>query len=102
MKGQPRFTGESYFEQRQLDSFAKLENIIQTHANNQLNDKIKRFDGSYYMTQPILATALGIEMIFNDVHRVLAADPTVSQQGANAILAYYKHLLIRFMALMCQ
>jgi tetratricopeptide (TPR) repeat protein len=96
MKNQARFlfvsTSDSDFEQRQLDSFATLENIIQTHANSKLNYQIKRFDGSYYMTQPILATALGIEMIFNDVHSVLAADSEVSQQGTKAILAYYKHL----------
>ncbi|WP_137224268.1 alpha/beta hydrolase-fold protein [Shewanella sp. MEBiC00475] len=96
MQGKPRFlfisTSDSGFEQRQLDSFAKLEDIIQTHANHKLNYQIKRFDGSYYMTQPILATALGIEMIFNDVHTVLAADSEVSQQGTKAILAYYKRL----------
>ncbi|MGX9462771.1 alpha/beta hydrolase-fold protein [Shewanella sp. A14] len=96
MQGKPRFlfvsTSDSDFEQRQLDSFAMLEDIIQIHANAKLNYQIKRFDGSYYMTQPILATALGIEQIFNDVHTVLAADSEVSQQGSKAILAYYKRL----------
>ncbi|AZG71391.1 alpha/beta hydrolase-fold protein [Shewanella livingstonensis] len=96
MQGKPRFlfvsTSDSDFEQRQLDSFARLEDIIQTNANAKLNYQIKRFDGSYYMTQPILATALGIEKIFNDVHTVLEADSEVSQQGSKAILAYYKRL----------
>ncbi|MCT8988368.1 alpha/beta hydrolase-fold protein [Shewanella phaeophyticola] len=96
LKGKQRLlfmsTSDSDFEQRQLDSFAMLEDMLETHVNAQLSYKIKRFDGSYYMTQPILATAMGIEMIFNDVHTVLAADSVVSQQGTGAILAYYKRL----------
>ncbi|MGI2171003.1 alpha/beta hydrolase-fold protein [Shewanella sp. MF05960] len=96
LKGKQRLlfmsTSDSDFEQRQLDSFAMLEDMLVTHANAQLSYKIKRFDGSYYMTQPILATAMGIEMIFNDVHTVLAADSAISQQGTSAILAYYKRL----------
>ncbi len=96
LKGKQRLlfmsTSDSDFEQRQLDSFAMLEDMLNTHASGQLNYKIKRFDGSYYMTQPVLATALGIEMIFNDVHTVLDADSKVSRQGTSAILAYYKRL----------
>ncbi|UAL45247.1 hypothetical protein K8B83_01465 [Shewanella inventionis] len=96
MQGTPRFlfmtTSDSDFEQRQLESFAILEEIIKTHANSKLDYQIKRFDGSYYMTQPIIATALGIEMIFNDIHTVLPVTSEVSKQGTKSILAHYKRL----------
>lgn len=96
MKGKPRFlfmsTSDSDFEQNQLADFAKLEAIIKANATDSLDYRIKRFDGTYYMTQPILATAYGIEAIFSDVHQVLKPDSTISRQGVAAILAHYKTL----------
>ena len=96
MQGKPRFlfmsTSDSDFEQNQLADFAKLETMIRANTNQTLEYKIERFDGSYYMTQPILATAKGIEAIFNDVHQVLEPDSAISRQGVAAILAYYKAL----------
>ncbi|WP_071940566.1 alpha/beta hydrolase-fold protein [Shewanella sp. SACH] len=96
MKGKQRFlfmsTSDSDFEQNQLADFAKLEAIIKANATNLLDYRIKRFDGTYYMTQPILATAYGIEAIFNDVHQVLKPDSAISRQGVAAILAHYKTL----------
>ncbi|EGM68133.1 alpha/beta hydrolase-fold protein [Shewanella sp. HN-41] len=96
MKGKPRFlfmsTSDSDFEQNQLADFAKLEAIIKANATDSLDYRIKHFDGTYYMTQPVLATAYGIEAIFNDVHQVLKPDSTISLQGAAAILAHYKTL----------
>ena len=44
------------------------------------------------MTQPILATAYGIELLFNDVHQVLKADSEISRQGPQAILDHYQYL----------
>ncbi|QYK01356.1 alpha/beta hydrolase-fold protein [Shewanella psychrotolerans] len=96
MSGKPRFllmsTSDSDFEQRQLADFALLEQVIEANPNTTLNYKIKRFDGSYYMTQPILATAYGIEWLFDDYHRVLKPDSEVSKQGADAIIAHYQFL----------
>ncbi|MEZ9593994.1 alpha/beta hydrolase-fold protein [Shewanella sp. 10N.261.52.F9] len=96
MQGKPRFlfmsTSDSGFEQRQLASFAKMETIIKTNSNQVLDYQIKRFDGSYYMTQPVLATAYAIEALFDDYHKVLAVDSDVSKQGTNAILAHYQYL----------
>ncbi|MGZ9899893.1 alpha/beta hydrolase-fold protein [Shewanella gaetbuli] len=93
---QPRFlfvsTSDSQFEQRQLESFSIIEQQLQQHAPAQLNLQVKRFDGSYYMTQPVLATALGIEMIFNDVHQVIEPDSAIGKQGAAAILSHYQYL----------
>ncbi|QFU25026.1 hypothetical protein FM038_024820 [Shewanella eurypsychrophilus] len=96
MKGKPRFlfmsTSDSSFEERQLASFAEMEAIIRTSASSTLDYHIKRFDGTYYMTQPILATAYGIELLFNDYHQVLKADSEISRLGPQAILDHYKYL----------
>jgi len=96
MKGKPRFllmsTSDSGFEKRQLASFAEMESIIKANATEVLDYRIKRFDGTYYMTQPILATAYGIELLFNDIHQVLKPDSEISSQGAQAILAHYRYL----------
>ena len=96
MSGNPRFllmsTSDSDFEQRQLADFALLEQVIEANPNKTLNYAIKRFDGSYYMTQPILATAYGIEWLFDDYHRVLKPDSEISKQGADAIIAHYQFL----------
>ncbi|WP_394129155.1 alpha/beta hydrolase-fold protein [Shewanella maritima] len=92
----PRFllvsTSDSGYEQRQLASFAQLESLLQQHAPQALNYKVQRFDGSYYMTQPVLSTAHGIEMIFDPVHQKITADSEVGKQGAKAVLAHYQHL----------
>ncbi|ABV89489.1 alpha/beta hydrolase-fold protein [Shewanella pealeana] len=96
MQGKPRFlfmsTSDSGFEQRQLASFAQVESIVKANANQTLDYQIKRFDGSYYMTQPVLAAAYAIEALFDDYHRVLAADSEIAKQGPQAILAHYQFL----------
>lgn len=96
MQGKSRFllmtTSDSDFEQRQLTSFAEMEAILNKSANQTLDYHIKRFDGTYYMTQPVLATAFGIELLFNDVHQVLAVDSAISRQGASAIIEHYRYL----------
>ncbi|GIU25046.1 hypothetical protein L2719_10875 [Shewanella schlegeliana] len=96
MRGKPRFlfmsTSDSGFEQRQLDAFSQMEAIIKNSANEALDYRVKRFDGSYYMTQPVLATAHAIEALFDDYHRVLAADSEISKQGPQAIVAHYQFL----------
>ncbi|NKF52083.1 hypothetical protein G3R49_16080 [Shewanella sp. WXL01] len=85
-------TSDSGYEQGQLPSFAELESILKQADNSMLNYKVQRFDGSYYMTQPVLATAMGIEMIFNDIHNTVQPDSELGKQGAQAILAHYKTL----------
>ncbi|WP_028766681.1 alpha/beta hydrolase-fold protein [Shewanella fidelis] len=96
MQGKPRFlfmsTSDSGFEQRQLASFAQMEAIVKANANSTLDYQITRFDGSYYMTQPVLAAAYGIEALFDDYHQVLAADSEISKQGPQAIVAHYQYL----------
>ena len=85
-------TSDSDFEQRQLADFAALEAILKTSSHPALHYQVKRFDGTYYMTQPILATAYGIEWLFDDYHKVLAPDSKIARGGVAAILEHYRYL----------
>ncbi|WP_256261089.1 tetratricopeptide repeat protein [Shewanella sp. NIFS-20-20] len=85
-------TSDSEFEQGQLASFERLNRLLTKHAPRGLNWQSKRLDGSYYMSQAVLATAYGIEFIFNDVHQTLAPTSSISQQWLKAIMAYYQVL----------
>lgn len=85
-------TSDSSYEQAQLESFAELSNLASELAPENLQLTIKRFDGTYYMSQPVLSTAYAIEEIFHDVHETLAPDSAISMQGADAILNHYQYL----------
>ena len=96
MQGKSRFlfmsSSDSSHDQQQLAAFAQMEAIVKANANETLDYRIKRFDGSYYMTQPVLAAAYGIEALFDDYHQALAADSEISKQGPQAIVAHYRYL----------
>lgn len=96
LAGKTRFlqisTSDSDFESGELEAFAGFEAVLKAHAPESLKWQSLRLDGTYYMTQPVLGIAHGIEFVFDDVHKPLAADSAISQQGVAAILAYYQHL----------
>ena len=96
IQGKPRYlmltTSDSDFEQRQLADFAAFEELLETSNHPALHYQVKRFDGTYYMTQPILATAYGIEWLFDDYHRVLSPDSKIARGGVAAILEHYRYL----------
>ncbi len=85
-------TSDSNYEQAQLAGFAQLSDIIFAEDSPLLDITIKRFDGSYYMSQPALAAVYGIEAIFNDYHQALKPDSVISSRGANAILKHFQYL----------
>jgi tetratricopeptide (TPR) repeat protein len=85
-------TSDSNYEKGQLTEFSQLTEIISKGNFPQLDATIKRFDGSYYMSQPALAAVYGIEAIFNDYHRALKPDSVVSLRGTNAIIKHYQYL----------
>ncbi|ABL98287.1 alpha/beta hydrolase-fold protein [Shewanella amazonensis] len=96
LAGKTRFlqlsTSDSDFERGELDAFAELEAVLKANAPASLKWQSLRFDGSYYMTQPVLGVARGIEFVFDEVHKPLAADSAISRQGVAAILAHYLRL----------
>lgn len=50
------------------------------------------FGEHYFMSLPALSMISGIETLFTDIHRGLAADDEISQQGVQAIISHYKEL----------
>ncbi|NQZ11735.1 MAG: esterase [Algicola sp.] len=84
--------GTSRYEQPHQDSFTELKKILQTTAPKQLTWQTKAFEGTTYMSQPVLAVVHAIEAIFSDIHNTLAADSVISRQGAQAILKHYRYL----------
>ncbi|WP_372870590.1 alpha/beta hydrolase-fold protein [Shewanella sp.] len=96
LAGKTRFlqisTSDSDFESGELEAFAGFEAVLKAYAPESLKWQSLRLDGTYYMTQPVLGIAHGIEFVFDDVHKPLTADSAISQQGVAAILAYYQHL----------
>lgn len=96
MGDKPRFlfisTGDSGFEQRQIAPFNEFTKQLQQIKPELLDVNIKRFNGSYYMSQPVLATAHAIELLFNDIHEKLKPDSAISRRGVEAILAHYQNL----------
>ena len=50
------------------------------------------FGQHYFMSLPALSVISAIEAMFSDIHRGLAADSLISQQGVSAIIAHYKDL----------
>ena len=84
--------GDSQYEKPHQDSFAELKKILTNNAPKQLTWQTKAFEGTTYMSQPIMAVVQGIEAIFSDINNPLKADSSVSRQGAQAILKHYKYL----------
>ncbi|NMP31752.1 hypothetical protein HII17_09270 [Thalassotalea sp. M1531] len=95
-KGKPRYvmlsTSDSGYEQAQLNSFSEISQLVSSLAPQNIQVSVKRFDGTYYMTQPVLATSHAIEEIFDDVHQRLAPDSAISKQGPEAIIEYFAYL----------
>ncbi|MFD2167623.1 esterase [Thalassotalea euphylliae] len=85
-------TSDSGYEQAQLEAFSAITDKLVNAAPKSLTVSIKRFDGTYYMTQPVLATSHAIEEIFDDAHKRLAPDSDIAKQGADAIIKHYKYL----------
>ncbi len=85
-------TGDSNFEQRQIAPFNQFVDKLEANTPKQLEVNIKRFNGSYYMSQPVLATTYAIEGVFNDIHQTLKPDSAISRKGVKAILDHYQHL----------
>lgn len=84
--------GNSNFEQANKAGMVTLTKALKKHKPKSLTTTIKRFDDSFYMTQPVLAISYAIEEIFRDIHTTLAFDSAISKQGADAIIAHYRYL----------
>jgi len=96
LNDKPRFLlfshGNSIKEDHQLASYRQLNNLLKQHAPDKLDWQYKNFSDNYFMSLPLLSTILAIENLFNDVHRGLAPQSAISQQGVQAIVQHYDYL----------
>lgn len=83
---------DSDFEQRQIADFDKLVTTLKQKAPSNLLWRSKVFDGSYYMSQPALATIYAIEQIFNDVHTIIKPDSAIGKAGPEVIYAHFQQV----------
>lgn len=92
----PRFllitTGESVKEDHQLDSYTKLLELIKEHAPDSLDFNERKLDQHYHMSMPPIATAMGIELLFDDIHNGLAPASDIAKSGFDAIVNHYEWL----------
>ena len=96
LSNKPRYVAlsmsDSSYDKSHLAAFEQVTAQMKLLAPEHTEVSVKRFEGNYYMTQPVLATSYAIEEIFNDVHQSLAPDSAIAKQGVDAILAHYQFL----------
>ncbi|REL31613.1 hypothetical protein [Thalassotalea euphylliae] len=96
LPNKPRYVAlsmsDSSYDKSHLAAFEQVTAQMTLLAPEHTEVSIQRFDGNYYMTQPVLATSYAIEEIFNDVHQALTPDSAIAKQGADAILSHYQFL----------
>ncbi|MDP5214128.1 esterase [Pseudoalteromonas tunicata] len=80
------------YEQNSIDAVKKFEYALSQTAPSTLEWQVVYNRTNNYMSQPIIALINGIEGLFADKFTPLAADSAISQQGADAIIAYYQQL----------
>lgn len=92
----PRFllitTGESVKEDHQLDSYTEFLEIIKKHTPKSLDLNERTLEQHYHMSMPLIATAMGIELLFDDIHNGLAPDSEIAKSGFDAIVKHYQWL----------
>lgn len=82
-------TGNHQYEKRSLAAFDLFEEALKAAAPASLDWQVHRNNKNNYMSQPIISAVNGIEALFNDIHRDLAADSDISKNGVQAIIDYY-------------
>lgn len=96
LNDKPRFLlfshGSTIKEDHQMESYKQLNVILKQQAPNKLDWQYQHFSDNYFMSLPLLSTILAIENLFDDIHRGLAPQSTISQQGVQAIIQHYDYL----------
>ena len=96
LDNRPRFVllthGASVKEDHQLKLYQQLSQLFQQQAPESLEFHERNFKDHYHMSMPPLATTMGIELLFNDIHKGLPPDSAIAQQGFDAIVKHYDWL----------
>ena len=96
LNDKPRFLlfshGTNVKEEHQMESYKKLNTILNEAAPTKLDWHYKHYDESYFMSLPLLSVILGIEKIFDDIHNGLSPKSKIAQNGVEAIVQHYEYL----------
>ncbi|WP_445946769.1 alpha/beta hydrolase-fold protein [Shewanella sp.] len=87
---------DSGYEQQQIADFDKFTELLKLKAPKNLIWRSQLFEGSYYMSQPALATIYAIEMFFDDIHKSVEPESALGKQGPQAIYEHYQWLSQRY------
>jgi tetratricopeptide (TPR) repeat protein len=92
----PRFllitTGESVKEDHQSGPYKQLLQIIKQSTPTSLDVHERNLEQHYHMSMPPIATAMGVELLFDDIHNGLAPDSEIAKKGFDAIVKHYEWL----------
>ncbi len=96
LKGKNRFLylsiGQHQYEQAHIEPVKQFKQQLAAVAPQSLDWQVNTDNPHYYMSRPIFTVLNGIEKLFSDYHNDLTADSDIAQQGAEAIISYYKEL----------
>ncbi len=96
LNDKPRFLlfshGSTIKEDHQIESYKQLNTMLEKYAPDKLDWQYQHFSDNYFMSLPLLSTIKAIENLFNDIHRGLAPQSTISKQGVQAIIQHYDYL----------
>lgn len=84
--------GNTIKEDHQLESYKQLHVLLKQHAPDKLAWQYQHLHNNYFMSLPLLSTIIAIESLFDDIHRGLAPQSDISQQGVKAIIEHYDYL----------
>lgn len=84
--------GDHAYEKAHRAGVDYIHQILEKRAPKYLSWEVDDTRENYYMTRPVMTVLNGIEKLFDDYHKPLAPDSSISRQGANAIIEYYKEL----------
>ncbi|WP_349304678.1 tetratricopeptide repeat protein [Pseudoalteromonas sp. BDTF-M6] len=84
--------GQHRYEQGNREDTVAFAKALADYAPKELDWHTKLDDKRHYMSRPVLAVVEAIELLFADYHTPLTPDSAISQQGVDAIIAYYQDL----------
>lgn len=84
--------GNHRYESAHVAAVKQFELELAKLSQDKLQWQSNSDENHYYMSRPIITLLNGIEALFDDIHNNLPANSPISQQGPDAIVAYYDKL----------
>ena len=96
LNDKPRFLlfshGTTIKEIHQTQSYKQLHEILKQAAPQTLDWHYKNFKENYFMSLPLLSVILGIEKLFDDIHKSISPQSNIAKKGVQAIIEHYDYL----------